>query len=70
MNNEILFKPNALILATHNNNLGITSNEYKLFDALLQRCQYNNSYGWRKAEINREEIKKIIKHTESTTVKS
>lgn len=69
MNNEILFKPNALILATHNNNLDITSNEYKLFDTLLQRCQYNNSYGWRKAEINREEIKKVIKHTENTTVK-
>lgn len=69
MNNEILFKPNSLILATSNTN-DITSSEYKLFDTLLQRCQYNNGYGWRKAELKREEIKEIIKANDYSTVKA
>lgn len=37
MNNEILFKPNCLILATANKT--VTSSEYKVYDTLLQRCQ-------------------------------
>lgn len=68
-NNEILFKPNALIMATCNVD-DITSSEYKLFDTLLQRCQYNNGYGFRKAEIKREEIKNIIKDNNGTKIES
>lgn len=66
MNNEILFKPNGLILATANKT--ITSNEYKIYDTLLQRCQITKDSHWRKAEISREEIKKIIKNNDKTTL--
>ncbi|MBU3134534.1 replication initiation protein [Clostridium gasigenes] len=59
MNNEILFKPNGLILATSNNT--ITSSEYKLYDTLLQRCQITKDSNWRKAEITRDEIQGLIK---------
>ncbi|MGL5380092.1 RepB family plasmid replication initiator protein [Clostridium sp.] len=66
MNNEILFKPNGIILATASNT--ITSSEYKLFDMLLQRCQLSQDSNWRKAEFNREELKKIIKSNDNSTV--
>ncbi|MGL5328562.1 MAG: replication initiation protein [Peptostreptococcaceae bacterium] len=65
-NNEILFKPNALILATASKT--ITSSEYKLYDTLLQRCQITKDSQWRKAEISREEIKRIIKSNDKTTL--
>lgn len=68
-NNEILFKPNSLIMAT-NNTGNIRSAEYKVFDTLLQRCQYNKDYGFRKAELTRREIKEIIKHDADGTVKA
>ena len=63
-NNEILFKPNGLILATANKT--ITSSEFKLYDTLLQRCQVTKDSNWRKAEISREEIKKIITNNDKT----
>lgn len=66
-NNEILFKPNSLILATSNCD-DITSSEYKIFDTLLQRCQYHKGHGFREAELSRLEIKDIIKHEENTTI--
>ena len=65
-NNEILFKPNGLILATANKT--ITSSEFKLYDTLLQRCQVTKDSNWRKAEISREEIKKIITNNDKTTI--
>lgn len=66
MNNEILFKPNGLILATADNT--ITSSEYKIYDTLLQRCQRTKDSHWRKAEISREEMKTFIKNTNSSTL--
>lgn len=67
-NNEILFKPNSLILATANKT--ITSSEFKLYDTLLQRCQVTKDSNWRKAEISREEIKKIITNNDKTTIEA
>lgn len=66
-NNEILFKPNSLILATSNCD-DITSSEYKIFDALLQRCQYHKGHGFRQAELTREEIRCIIKSNDNATI--
>ncbi len=66
MNNEILFKPNALILATANDT--ITASEFKLYETLLQRCQVTKDYGWRKAEIRREEIQELIKNRNRSTI--
>ena len=54
-NNEILFKPNGLILASANKT--ITSSEFKLYDTLLQRCQITKDLNWRTAKLSREEIK-------------
>lgn len=68
MNNEILFKPNPLIMAKSNCD-NIKSNEYKVYDAVLQRCQYHKGYGFRKAELKREEIKKIVKTNDYSTIK-
>lgn len=58
-NNDILFKPNALILATSNQ--AITSNELKVYDTLLQRCQITQDEHWRKAEVSLLDLQKIIK---------
>ena len=69
MNNEILFKPNALITATNEKTLSFTNNEYKFFDMLLQRCQYNNYHGFRKAKFTIEDTSLIFKHAENTSVK-
>ena len=55
-NNEILFKPNGLILASANKT--ITSSEFKLYDTLLQRCQITKDLNWRTAKLSREELKK------------
>ncbi len=59
MNNEILFKPNALILAKSND--AITASELKLYDTLLQRCQITKDEHWRRADISFYEIKNLIK---------
>lgn len=66
MNNEILFKPNGLILATANKT--VTSTEYKIYDTLLQRCQITKDEHWRKAEISREELKNIVKSNDNSTI--
>ena len=66
MNNEILFKPNALILAVANDT--ITASEFKLYESLLQRCQIAKDYGWRKAEITRAEIQELIKNRNKSTI--
>ncbi|MGL5567786.1 MAG: replication initiation protein [Cetobacterium sp.] len=66
MNNEVLFKPNGLILATANNT--ITSSEYKLYDTLLQRCQITKDSHWRKAEIGRVEIQSLIKDKSKNSI--
>lgn len=66
MNNEILFKPNGLILATANK--AVTSTEYKIYDTLLQRCQVTKDEHWRKAEISREELKNIVKSNDNSTI--
>lgn len=66
MNNEILFKPNGLILATANKT--VTSSEYKIYDTLLQRCQITKDEHWRKAEISRDELKNIIKSNDNSTI--
>lgn len=66
MNNEVLFKPNGLILATADNT--ITATEYKIYDTLLQRCQITKDEQWRKSEISREDLKKIIKHNDNSTL--
>ncbi|MGL6184397.1 MAG: replication initiation protein [Clostridium chrysemydis] len=65
-NNEILFKPNGLMLATANNS--VTASEYKIYDTLLQRCQITKDSHWRKAEISREELRKIIKSNDKSTL--
>lgn len=66
MNNEILFKPNGLILATANDS--ITSSELKTFETLLQRCQIKKDSEWTKAEISRDEMKLLIKNNSSSTL--
>ncbi|WP_294196918.1 replication initiation protein [uncultured Clostridium sp.] len=66
MNNEILFKPNGLILATANK--AVTSTEYKIYDTLLQRCQVTKDEHWRKAEISREELRNIVKSNDNSTI--
>lgn len=66
MNNEILFKPNGLILATANKT--VTSTEYKIYDTLLQRCQVTKDEHWRKAEISRKELRNIVKSNDNSTV--
>lgn len=68
MNNEILFKPNSLIMAKSNCD-NIKSNEYKVYDTVLQRCQYYQGYGFRKAELTRQEIKNIVKTNDYSTIK-
>ena len=65
-NNEILFKPNGLILASSNKT--ITSSEFKLYDTLLQRCQITKDSNWRTAKLSREEIKAIITNNDKTTI--
>lgn len=65
-NNEILFKPNGLILASANKT--ITSSEFKLYDTLLQRCQITKDSNWRTAKLSREEIKAIITNNDKTTI--
>lgn len=65
-NNEILFKPNGLILASANKT--ITSSEFKLYDTLLQRCQITKDLNWRTAKLSREEIKSIITNNDKTTI--
>lgn len=65
-NNEILFKPNGLILASTNKT--ITSSEFKLYDTLLQRCQITKDSNWRTAKLSREEIKCIITNNDKTTI--
>ncbi|MGL4948867.1 MAG: hypothetical protein ACRC5M_00660 [Anaeroplasmataceae bacterium] len=66
-NNDILFKPNGLILATANKT--ITASEYKVFDTLLQRCQITKDMSpWRKAEISREEMKTLINDNNKATL--
>lgn len=67
MNNEILFKPNSLIMATTKTR-DISAIEYKLFDTLFQRCQYYDKSNWKKATITRTEIKEIVLHAEDATV--
>lgn len=67
MNNEILFKPNSLIMAKSDCD-NIKSNEYKVYDTILQRCQFYQGYGFRKAELTRDEIKMIVKTNDYTTV--
>ncbi|MPQ43630.1 replication initiation protein [Clostridium tarantellae] len=66
MNNEVLFKPNSIILASASEQL--TASEYKLFDALLQRCQFIKDFKMRKAVLSREEIKTYIKDTRNNTI--
>lgn len=66
INNDILFKPNGLILATANNT--VTASEYKIYDTLLQRCQITKDSNWRKAEISRQELRKIIKSNDNSTL--
>lgn len=66
MNNEILFKPNSLIMATSSNN-NISATEYKLFDTIFQRCQYNG-LGWKIAMLSRDEMKNIIKNNDDSTI--
>lgn len=65
-NNEILFKPNSLILASANKT--ITSSEFKLYDTLLQRCQITKDPNWRNAKLTRKEIKSIITNNDKTTI--
>ena len=65
-NNEILFKPNGLILASANKT--ITSSEFKLYDTLLQRCQITKDSNWRTAKLSRAEIKNIITNNDKTTI--
>lgn len=67
MNNEILFKPNSLIMAKSDCD-NIKSNEYKIYDTILQKCQFYQGYGFRKAELTRDEIKMIVKTNDYTTV--
>ena len=66
-NNEILFKPNGLILASANKT--ITSSEFKLYDTLLQRCQITKDLNWRTAKLSREEIKSIITNNDKQRLK-
>ncbi|WP_305153993.1 replication initiation protein [uncultured Clostridium sp.] len=66
INNEILFKPNSLILASANKT--ITSSEFKLYDTLLQRCQITKNPNWRNAKLTRKEIKSIITNNDKTTI--
>lgn len=70
MNNKILFKPNSLILATYDTDLRFTPTEYKFFDMLLQRCQYSNNYGFRKANFIKEDIVCIFTHYGDLSVKN
>ena len=66
MKNEILFKPNGLIMATAEQSL--TSSQYKLYDTLLQRGQVSKDYSYRNAVITREEIKGVIKSNDKATL--
>lgn len=66
LNNEILFKPNSLIMATANSS-NISATEYKLFDTIFQRCQYNG-FGWKIATLSRDEMKSIIKNNDDSSI--
>lgn len=69
MNNEILFKPNSIITAKSNCS-DISSTEYKIYDTVLQKCQFYQGHGFRKAHLTKDEFKNIIKNKNDLTIKS
>lgn len=68
MNNQVLFKPNSIIMATSNCS-EITSTEYKVYDTVLQKCQVYQGYGFKKAQLGKDEVKSIVKNKNDLTVK-
>lgn len=64
MHNEILFKPNTLIKGS----TAVSSNEYKIFNRILYKCQVTNNTQMI-AELTLEELKELVKVKNDSTPK-
>lgn len=66
-NDEILFKSNALIKS----NVSITSNEYKMFNQILYKCQVEkDNIHQMVAKISVEELRELAKNNNDNTPKA